>query len=420
MRKKVLVRAPALSRTGYGEHSRFVLRSLRKHEDKFDIFLDNTNWGQSGWIFRDDEERRWLDTIIAKTMLHINNKGQFDASVQVTIPNEWQSIAPVNVGVTAGIETTQVAPQWIEKSFVVDKIITTSNHSKQVYENTSYEAHHKETKAVIKDFKCEKPIEVVHYPVKEVEAAEIKLDLETDFNFLVVAQWGPRKNIENTIKWFIEEFVDNPNVGLVLKLFYRGGSIVDRVELENSVKKLLNEYPQKQCKIYLLHGDMTVQEMTAIYQHPKIKALISLTHGEGFGLPLYEAVYNALPVIAPDWSGHVDFLYKPTKNKKGKIKNKSHFAKVEYEIGPIPEHVVWEGVLEKHSMWCYPQQGSYKMRIREVHKDHGRFKSQAKKLQTWVKKEFSSEKQHDMMANSILDAIEKDSVVPEKSVVNYE
>ena len=421
MRKKVLVRAPALSRTGYGEHARFVLRSLRKHEDKFDIFLDNTNWGQSGWIFRDNEERRWIDTIIAKTMFHVNNDGgPMDVSVQVTIPNEWQPLAPVNIGVTAGIETTQVAPQWVEQSFVVDKIITTSNHSKQVYENTTYEAQHKETMAVIKEFRCERPIEVVHYPVKDIEKAEIDCELETDFNFLVVAQWGPRKNIENTVRWFIEEFVDNSNVGMVLKLFYRNGSIIDRVNLEENVKNLLNEYPQRKCKIYLLHGDMSEEEMTGLYTHPKIKTLVSLTHGEGYGLPLFEAAYNALPVLAPDWSGHVDFLFKPTKDKKGKIKQKAHFAKVDYDIGPVSQEVLWPGVLENYMMWCYPKQGSYKMKLREIHKDHGRFKSQAKKLQKWIRKEFSEDKQYEKMANAILSVIEKDETAEEKAVVSYE
>tara|TARA_A100001515_G_scaffold127514_1_gene113281 strand:- start:414 stop:929 length:516 start_codon:yes stop_codon:yes gene_type:complete len=138
---------------------------------------------------------------------------------------------------------------------------------------------------------------------------------------------------------------------------------------------------------------MTDEEMTALYQHPKIKAFVSLTHGEGFGLPIFEAAYNELPIIAPDWSGHVDFLYLPVKDKKtGKEKLKSHFARVKYNVRPIQEDAVWDGVLQKDSMWCYPEQGSYKMRLREVHRDYNRFKSQAKKLNKWIRKNFTAEK----------------------------
>ena len=147
---------------------------------------------------------------------------------------------------------------------------------------------------------------------------------------------------------------------------------------------------------------MTDEEMTAIYQHPKIKGLISLAHGEGFGLPIFEAVYNELPVVAPDWSGHIDFLYKPVKDKKtGKEKLRPHFAKVKYTIQPIQKEVYWEGVLEKDSMWCYAEQGSYKMKLREVYKDYSRFKSQAKKLNNWVRENFSKEKQYAKVCNVI-------------------
>ena len=111
MNKKVIVRAPVLTRTGYGEHARFVLRCLREIEDKIDIYILPLPWGQSNWIWEDDEERQWLDENIKKTALYQQQGGQFDISVQVTIPNEWERMAPVNIGVTAGIETTKVAPQ---------------------------------------------------------------------------------------------------------------------------------------------------------------------------------------------------------------------------------------------------------------------------------------------------------------------
>ena len=145
MRKKIIVRGPVLSRSGYGEQARFALRSLRKHEDRFDIYLANTSWGQTGWTANHDEERRYIDFLIQKTYHYVQNKGPFDLSLQITIPNEWEKLAPVNIGYTAGIETTKVAPQWIEKSRIMDKIILTSNHSKNTYSDTIYQIYDAQT-----------------------------------------------------------------------------------------------------------------------------------------------------------------------------------------------------------------------------------------------------------------------------------
>ena len=114
--KKVIVKGPGLSQSGYGEHTRFLLRSLRSRPDLFDVYFVNINWGQTGWIYEDTEERRWMDFLLGKTMQYGQQGGQWDISLQVTIPNEWEPMAPVNIGVTAGIETTKIAPGWVEKS----------------------------------------------------------------------------------------------------------------------------------------------------------------------------------------------------------------------------------------------------------------------------------------------------------------
>ncbi len=404
VKKKVIVRAPFLTRSGYGEHGRFVLRSLRKHEDIFDLYVLPVNWGQCGWISADDEERQWFDTLVKKTANYqTETKGdvRFDMSIQVTIPNEWQKMAPVNVGITAGIETNRVAPVWLEKANMMDRVITVSSHSKNVYQASSYQGVDKETGQKM-TLSCNKEISVVHYPVKEYEEVDLDLELSSKFNFLTVAQWGPRKNLENTISWFMEEFIDNPDVGLVVKTFATGNSISDRYDAVDKLTKFISKYENRKCKIYLLHGDMSDQQMHSLYKHPQIKALVSLAHGEGFGLPIFEAAYSGLPVMAPEWSGHVDFLFAPKKEKKsGKVKMRPHFSRIDYDIKPIPESSVWEGVLEKNSMWCYPQQGSYKMRLREMYKEYGRFKKQAKDLKKFVVENFKEEDQYAKMAELI-------------------
>ena len=399
--KKVLVRAPVLTRTGYGEHGRFVMRCLRKIEDKIDIYLIPIRWGQSNWVWENSEEREWLDSLVHKTGEYQKQGGTFDVSLQVTIPNEWEKLAPVNIGITAGIETDRVSPVWLQKSNLMDKIVTISEHSKNGFVNTVYEAVNDQTgeKGILK---CETPIEVVHYPTKSYKYEQLKLNLKTDFNFLTVAQWGPRKNVGATISWFMEEFFDNPEVGLIVKTFVKGGSRLDRKELVKVLKHTAKGFETTpKCKVYLLHGDMTEEEMHSLYQHPKIKAFVSLTHGEGFGLPHFECAYSGTPVIAPDFSGYMDFLCCPKKNKKGKLETKPYFATVKYDLKEVHQESHWEGVIHPDFKWAYAKAASYKMRLREMYKDHSRFKSQAKKLQKWVLENFSFEQQSEKLINFV-------------------
>jgi hypothetical protein len=142
--------------------------------------------------------------------------------------------------------------------------------------------------------------------------------------------------------------------------------------------------------------------MANLYAHPKIKSYVSLTHGEGYGLPLFEAAYHGLPIIVPDWSGHLDFLYMPVKDKKSKKeKMKAMFTKVDYQLGPIPQEAVWDGVLQADSQWCYADQGSYKMKLREMKNKYDHKLSQAKKLQKWILENFEASKMLKQMAEAI-------------------
>ena len=204
MRKKIILKGPILTRSGYGEQTRFALRALRAREDIFDIYIQPITWGQTSWLNEHNEERSWVDKTIEKTIAYVQQGGQFDISLQVTIPSEWERIAKVNIGYTAGIETTRVAHQWIQKANEMDKIIVVSGHSRQVFENSKYQGVDQRTNTPV-TLELTRPIESVNYPVKEYDQLpDLELDLEYDYNFLAIAQFGPRKNLPNTIKWFFE------------------------------------------------------------------------------------------------------------------------------------------------------------------------------------------------------------------------
>jgi len=399
MKQKIVIKGPVLSQSGYGEQARFALRALRSREDIFDIYVIPTAWGQTGWVSTANEERTWMDQKIAQTHVFTQQGGQFDMSLQVTIPNEWERIAPVNVGYTAGIETTKVAPVWLQKANEMDRIIVVSNHSKDVFENTNYQGRNNQTGQPV-HLTNQTPIEVVNYPVRHFEKQKLDLKLDYDFNYLAISQWGPRKNFDNLIKWFLEENFDQ-EIGLVVKTSIKNNSIIDREHTTGRLKSILKQHGECKCKVYLLHGDLSEEEMTGLYQHPKIKALISTAHGEGYGLPLFEASYNALPVVVAGWSGHCDFLY--VKDKKGK--KKPLFASVEYDLQNVQKQAVWENVIQADSQWAFPKEGSFKRRLREVRKEYSRFKKNAKKLQKHLVENFKEEKIYNEFVEGVLPGI---------------
>ena len=310
MRKNILLKGPILTRSGYGEQSRFAMRALRSRPDLFNVFIQPLQWGATSWINDINEEREWIDDTIEKTIGFIQQGGKFDASLQITVPKEFENLAPLNIGYTAGIETTKVAPQWLQHSNNMKKLIVVSNHSKNIFENTIYRATNEDTGEEL-DYGLQVPVDVVNYPVKHYDdLPELDLDLDYEFNFLLVSQYGPRKNIANTIKWFISEFKDE-EIGFVVKTNMAKNSLIDRVNTEAKFRKILDDAQDsadRKCKIYLLHGDMTDEEIHSLYTHPQIKAFVSLPHGEGFGLPLFEAAYSGIPVVTVGWSGQLDFL----------------------------------------------------------------------------------------------------------------
>jgi|TARA_B100000085_G_scaffold281256_1_gene307509 glycosyltransferase involved in cell wall biosynthesis len=385
--RKVLLEGPILTRSGYGEHARLVFKALSQ-SDNVEIFVNPLKWGATSWAHPNKDIFKAIKKFANYNNVHAQAKQQapYDMHIHVGIPNEFTKKAPFSICVTAGIETDRVSSNWLIKTHQgIDKLIVPSEHAKDGFVSTNYEVINEtnNTKTILN---CNCPVDVVPYPVKSPAGPGLDIDFSTDFNFLSVALMGHRKNIEMTLEGFVEQFRDNPNVGLILKTAVAKSSHMDRLITKKKLEDHIESLGEKKCKIYLLHGNLTEAELHSLYVHPKVKAYVTTTHGEGYGLPLFEAAYSGLPIIATDWSGHLDFLSGP---KNGK--NKKMFARVDYDLKPVQKEALWKDLIMEDSRWAFPKMLSYKAQLEKVYKNLGMYKKWSKVLKEKLEKDFSEE-----------------------------
>lgn len=309
------ISCPVDTYSGYGARARDFIRSIIKL-DKYDVKILSQRWGNTRFGYLADHSDTQLSSRIVT-----NLQSKPDIWIQITVPNEFQPMGTYNIGVTAAMETTLCNHTWVDGVNRMDLTLVSSNHSKSSLLNSSFEERTKDNKSVIRSVKIDKPIEVlfeginpdVYFP-KPTTNFSLNNVVES-FNFLAVGHWLPgslghdRKNIGLTIKSFLETFKNKKNgPGLILKVSKGSTSIMDRESILDDIEKIKKTVKGKLPNVYLVHGDVTDKEVNDLYNHPKVKAMISLTHGEGFGRPLLEFSMVKKPIIAPAWSGQVDFL----------------------------------------------------------------------------------------------------------------
>ena len=357
----MFIQAPVATRSGYGSHSRDIVRSLIDM-DKFDIKILSLPWGNcpmNALNEQDPNDKIILDRIFKEQ----NLTTQPDIGVEIRIPNEYQCIGKYNIGITAGMETTLCSPKWIEGMNRPNLNIVPSQHSKRVFEETKYEQMQDTPdgkKQKVGELRLEKPIEVLFEGVdttiyKKTNEMPVTLNqqlekIDTDFNFLYVGHWlqgdfgHDRKDTGKLIQVFLETFKDiDTQPSLILKTSSATFSIMDRDNILQKVENIKNSisFEKSLPKIYVLHGDLTDDEMNALYNHPKVKAHISFTKGEGFGRPLLEASISQKPVIVSGWSGQTDFL------------KADMSVLLPGELKEVHKSVVWKDVIVEGSKWFY-------------------------------------------------------------------
>lgn len=387
MKPTLVFQAPIATRSGYGDHARDLLHSLYKL-DKFDIKVISTRWGNTPMdaLNYDKPFHKWIiDNIIPSP------QQKPDIYIQVTVPNEFQPLGFYNIGITAAIETTHCALDWIHGCNRMDLIIVPSEHSKKSLVDTVYNEQDKRTGQLIAQHKIQKPVEVLFEGFDEADfGTEIvanisELDeVKEDFAFLFVGHWlrgdlgEDRKNVGMMIKTFAMAFKNEKvKPALILKTSSAGFSVMDREATIKKIKQALGKDYGK-VPIYLLHGDLTPAQMNGLYEHPKVKAMLNFTKGEGFGRPLLEFSLTGKPVIVSNWSGHLDFL-------------KSGAVLLEGELKPVHESAADQFLL-KESQWFNVNVSKALPVIKDVYKNYDKYKVASFQLGKQNKQNFSLEK----------------------------
>jgi glycosyltransferase involved in cell wall biosynthesis len=325
MNKPTLVfQGPVFTRSGYGDHCRDLIKSLYKM-DKFDVKLIPLRWGNTPQN-QVDPSTEFGQKMLSQVIGQIES--QPDVFIQVSVANEFEPKGKFNIGITAGVETTICPKDFIDGSNKMDLIIVPSNFTKGNIGGTVYQQKNQQTGEIVGEIKTTKPIEVLFEgvdtdifasPTPSKDNTNILENIKEDFNFLIVGHWlkgnlgQDRKDIGMAIKTFASVFQYLPKdkrPGLIIKTSHAGFSVMDREETRKKIDEVLTTFGDKCPSIYLIHGDMEESDMSNLYHHPKVKAMISFTKGEGYGRPLAEFTLTGKPIIASGWSGHLDFLPK--------------------------------------------------------------------------------------------------------------
>ena len=392
----LVVSCPIDTYSGYGARARDFVQSIID-TDKYDVQILSQRWGNTRFGYLQDHNNTSLSSRIIPQLTQ-----QPDVWIQITVPNEFQKVGKYNIGVTAGIETTLCDASWVQGCNNMDLVLVSSEHAKKVFKESTFEMRDNRTNQIVQQIALQTKMEVLF------EGADINkycpttsnLDLdsiEESFNYLVIGHWLPgevgedRKNIGYTIKAFLETFKNKPKVkrpGLILKVQAGSGtSIMDREAVLDKIDAIRKTVKGDLPNVYLLHGDMTDAEVNELYNHNKVKAMISLTKGEGFGRPLLEFSLVNKPIIASAWSGHVDFL------------DREFVSYVGGNLTNVHPSAAVDKMILKESQWFTPDAIQVGRALKEVYEDYDKWKTKAKRQGHKSRTSFSYESMRDTLDN---------------------
>jgi len=400
MKPLFVISCPIDTYSGYGSRSRDLVKAIIEL-DKYDVRIMPQRWGNTPWNFIEDHKEQWgflKNYLLNQPQL----PKQPEIWAQVTVPNEFQPVGKYNIGFTAGIETTICAPEWIDGVNRMNVTYVSSEHAKRVFEESTFEQKDQQTNQVQRVIKLEKPVEVLfegadielYKPIETKEVTSIDLsNIKEDFAYLFVGHWLPgdigedRKNVGLLVKAFYETFKNkSKKPALILKTSIGGTSYMDREEILKRIAQIRQTVSSVNIpNVYLLHGEFTDNEINQLYNHPKVKAMVSLTKGEGFGRPLLEFSLVKKPIITTNWSGHLDYL------------NSEFVSLVGGEVKPVHASAVVPNMILAESSWFSPDPSYVGHYLKDVFENYKKYSENAKRQAFRSKSEFSYEKMRERL-----------------------
>jgi hypothetical protein len=413
MKQLCIISAPIDTYSGYGARARDFVKALYElKKDEWDISILSQRWGATPWGYIKDNEDEW-----SWILPLVNKSGQLqrqpDVWIQITVPNEFQAIGKYNIGVTAGIETTICDPSWIEGINRMSITLVSSNHAKEVFEQSSFQKNDQQGNPN-QIIKLEKPVEVLFEGVdlnkyfyiapEAIEGTDLVKELDSikeDFCYLFVGHWlqgelgEDRKNVGLMLKTFFETFKDKKNKpALIMKTSGAGSSIMDRDEILKKIDQVRSLVKGDLPNVYLLHGELDDKDINLLYNHEKVKAMFNLTKGEGFGRPLLEFSLVKKPIIVSGWSGHVDFL------------NKEFTCLLGGMLRIVHPSAVIKNMILAESQWFSPDLYRAKHYLEDVFSKYSKYEELAKRQAHYSKANFSYDQMKTLLSK-FLDVIPK-------------
>jgi len=392
MKPTLVFQGPIFTRSGYGDHCRDLMKSLRKM-DKYDIKIIPLRWGNTpqNQVEGSSEFGRWM---LERVIAGIEQKP--DIFIQVSVANEFEPKGHYNIGVTAGVETTIAPKDFIDGSNKMDLILVPSNFTKSNLGGTVYQQKDQATGQIVGEIKTTTPIEVLLEGVdteifSKGSGKDVLANVKEDFNFLIVGHWlkgslgQDRKDIGMAIKTFATVFQYLPKdkrPGLIVKTSHAGFSVIDREETRRKIDEVLKSFGDKCPSVYLLHGDMEESDMSNLYHHPKVKAMISFAKGEGYGRPMAEFTLTGKPILASGWSGQMDFL--PTE----------HAVLLEGSLTQVDESAADQFCM-KEAQWFTVNYSNAANKIYDVYNKYDSYLEKSKGLRENTLKHFTLDNMHD-------------------------
>jgi len=400
MSKPILVfQAPIATRSGYGDHSRDILKSLFEL-DKYDVKVVPTRWGNTPQD-QIDPTTEFGQKILSNIVTQLDKKPE--VFIQVSVANEFKGLGEYNIGITAGVESTVAPQEFIQGSNNMNLIITPSEFTKNILVKTTFTQVDKNTQQKVGELKLQKPVEVlfegVNTEVFNGKSSKSILDsVDTDFNFLFVGHWlagdlgQDRKDVGMMIKTFCTVFKDLPKKqqpGLILKTSQAGFSVMEREGISKKIQEVTNQFGDKCPPIHLVFGDLSESELNDLYNDKKVKSMIMFTKGEGYGRPLAEFASTGKPIIVSKWSGHTDFL--PEENT----------VYLEGELKEVHKSAANKFLLEQ-AKWFTVDYSKAAGKIYDVFKNYKKHLKSSEGLKTNINKNFNLSKQTEVL-KGILD-----------------